>query len=101
MGTLDHGLWYRSDHEFELYGYLDLDWARSIPDWKITSGYCFSLGSSILSWINKKKSYVALNTTGADYVESYAASREAVCLRKLLSGLFGLGLEVTYIWCDN
>jgi hypothetical protein len=25
-GTLDHGLWYRSEHEFGLYRYLDSDW---------------------------------------------------------------------------
>jgi hypothetical protein len=31
-GTLDHCLWYRSNHEFGLYGYSDLDWADSIPD---------------------------------------------------------------------
>jgi hypothetical protein len=48
-GTLDHGLWYRSDHEFGLYGYSDSDWADSIPNRKNTSGYCFSLGSSMVS----------------------------------------------------
>jgi hypothetical protein len=34
-------------------------------------------------------------------VPSCAACREAVWLRKLLSGLFGLKLEATCIWCDN
>jgi hypothetical protein len=34
---LDHGLWYISDHEFGLYGYSDLDWADSIPNWKRNS----------------------------------------------------------------
>jgi hypothetical protein len=53
-GTLDHGLWYRSDHEFRLYGFSYSDWADSIPDQKSTSGYCFSLGSSMISWSNKK-----------------------------------------------
>ena len=47
-GTLDHGLWYRSNHEFGLYGYSDSNWAGSIPDWKRTSRYCFSLGSSMI-----------------------------------------------------
>jgi hypothetical protein len=61
-GTLDHGLWYRSDHEFGLYGYSDSDWADSIPDRKSTSGYCFSLGSSMVSWSSRKQSCVALST---------------------------------------
>jgi hypothetical protein len=46
-GTLDHGLWYRSDHEFGLHGYSDSDWADSISNCKSTLGYCFSLGSSM------------------------------------------------------
>jgi hypothetical protein len=100
-GTLDHGLWYRFDHEFGLYGYSDSDWASSIPDRKSTSVYCFSLGSSIVSWSNRKQLCVALSTARAEYVAACAASREAIWLQKLLSGLFGLGLEVTCIWCDN
>jgi hypothetical protein len=95
-GTLDHGLWYRSDHEFGLYGYLDSDWAGSIPDRKSTSGYCFSLGSSMVSWSSRKQSYVALSTTEVEYVATCATNREAVWLRKLLSGLFSLGLEARF-----
>jgi hypothetical protein len=100
-GTLDHGLWYRSDHEFGLYGYLDSNWANSIPDQKSTLGYCFSLGSSMVSWSSMKLFCVALSTTEAEYVAACASSREAMWLQKLLSGLFGHGLEATCIWCDN
>jgi hypothetical protein len=41
---------------------------------------------------------VALSTTEAKYLASCAV---AMWLRELLSRLFGLILEVTYIWCDN
>jgi hypothetical protein len=101
-GTLDHGVcWDRSDHEFGLYGYSDSDWADNIPDRKSTLGYCFSLGSSMVLWSSRKQCCVALNMTEAEYVETCAVSREAVWLQKLLSRLFGLGLEATCIWCDN
>jgi hypothetical protein len=100
-GTLDHGLWDRSDHEFGLYGYSDLDWTDNIPDRKSTSGYCFSLGSSMVLWSSRKQSCVALSMTEAEYVATCAVSREAVWLQKLLSGLFCLRLEATCIWCDN
>jgi hypothetical protein len=100
-GTLDHGLWYRYDHEFGLYGYSDSDWVGSIPDRKSTSGYCFSLGSSMVLWSSTKQSCVALSVVEAKYVVACASSKEAVYLRKLLSGLFGLELEATCIWCDN
>jgi hypothetical protein len=35
------------------------------------------------------------------YVAACATCREAMWLHKLLSGLFGLKLEATCIWCDN
>ena len=41
---------------------------------------------------------MVLNTTEVEYL---AACAVAVWLRELLSRLFGLRLEATYIWCDN
>jgi hypothetical protein len=75
-GTLDRALWYRSDHDFGLYGYSDSDWANNILDQKSTSRYCFSLVSSMVSWSNKKQSCVALSTTEIEYVATCATSRE-------------------------
>jgi hypothetical protein len=49
-GTLDFGLSYNGDHDFRLSGYTDSDWARSVSDRKSTSGCCFSLRSSVISW---------------------------------------------------
>jgi hypothetical protein len=44
---------------------------------------------------------VALSPAEAEYVAACVASIEALCLQKLFSGLFGLELEATCIWCDN
>jgi hypothetical protein len=44
---------------------------------------------------------VALSTAKDEHVAACLASREAMWLQKLLSGLFGLGLETTCIWCNN
>jgi hypothetical protein len=55
----------------------------------------------MVSWSSRKQSCVALSMSEDEYVVACATSREAVWLRKLLSGLFGLGLEATCIWCDN
>ena len=100
-GTLDFGLRYVTDHEFGLYGYSDSDWADSIPDQKSTLAYCFSLGSNMVFWSSMKQPCVALNMDGDEYVGACATCRESMWIRKLISGLFGLKLEVTYIWCDN
>ena len=44
---------------------------------------------------------MALSTAEAEYVAAYSASCEVVWLRKLLSDLFDLQLDVTCIFCDN
>ena len=67
-GTIDLGLYYDGSHEYRLYGYIDADWAESILDRKNTSGGCYSLGSSMISWFSKKQSSVALSTAEAKYI---------------------------------
>jgi hypothetical protein len=61
-GTLDCGLSYDGDHDFTLSGYTDSDWAGSVSDRKSTSGCCFSLGSTMISWQSRKQSNIALST---------------------------------------
>jgi hypothetical protein len=55
----------------------------------------------MVSWSSRKQSCVTLSMAEAEYVAACATSREKIWLRKLLSQLFGLGLEVICIWCDN
>ena len=62
-GTLDCGLIHDGDHDFTLSGYTDSDWAGSASDRKTTSGCCFSLGSTMISWQSRKQSSIALSTT--------------------------------------
>ena len=52
-GTLDCGLGYEANSEFRLLGYADSDCVGSAKDKKITSGFCFSLGSGVISWISR------------------------------------------------
>jgi hypothetical protein len=62
---------------------------------------CFSLGSTMISWSNKKQKSVALSTTEAEYMAAYEACIEAVWLRKLISDLFDQTPYSTTIYCDN
>ena len=41
-GTIDLGLYYGRDRDYNLHGYTNLDWVGSVVDMKITSGgsYC-------------------------------------------------------------
>ena len=61
-GTLDYGLRYTSSEEIKLHGYAYSDWGRSSKDRKSTSGCCFSLGSGMISWFNRKMTSIALST---------------------------------------
>ena len=58
QGTIGYELKYENT-SLELHGYTDSDWARSVKDQKSTSGFCFSLGSSMISWICRKQALVA------------------------------------------
>jgi hypothetical protein len=84
-----------------LHGYTDSDWMGSTVDRKSTSRYCFSLGSTMISWSSRKQGSIAQSTAEAEYIVASIASREAVWLRKLLSDLFSVELEPTVIHCDN
>ena len=52
-GTINHGLRYTS-WSVTLLGYIDADWAGSVVDRKSTSGCCFTLGSTSISWMSRK-----------------------------------------------
>jgi hypothetical protein len=100
-GTIAYGLRYTSSGGVMLHGYTDSDWMESTVDQKSTSGYCFSLGSAMISWSSRKQGSIAQSTAEAEYIAASVASREAVWLRKLLSDLFSAELEPTVIHCDN
>ena len=53
------GLRVTSSSGVMLSGYTDSDWDGSAVDQKSTSGYCFSMGSAMISWSNKKQGSIA------------------------------------------
>jgi hypothetical protein len=65
--TLFHGLYFSTQSSLELRAYADADWAGDPTDRRSTTGYCFLLGSSLISWRSKKQSVVARSSTEAEY----------------------------------
>ena len=59
---------YTTSSDIQLHGFTDSDWAGSAEDRKSTSGMCFSLGSTMISWSSRKKKSVALSTAEAEYM---------------------------------
>jgi hypothetical protein len=77
-GTSEYGLWYRQLDEVKLHGFLDANWAGNPMDRKSTSGGIFSIGSTTISWYNKKKIFVALSSVEAEYMAAIQAACEAI-----------------------
>lgn len=58
-GSIAFGLKCTSSGGVLIHGYADLDWDGSSMDRKSTSGYCFNLGLTMISWSNRKESSIA------------------------------------------
>jgi hypothetical protein len=82
---MEYALIYLGDDEVKLQGYSDSDWAANATDKNNTSRWCFSLGLSMISWFNRKQTYVALSLAEEKYMVANTASCEAIWLWKSLS----------------
>ncbi|KAG8475459.1 hypothetical protein CXB51_032225 [Gossypium anomalum] len=100
-GTLSYGLKFSRNEDLKLIGYTDSDWAGSKDDMKSTSGYAFTLGSTMFCWSSKKQSIVAQSTAEAEYVAAAGVVNQAIWLRKILGDLNLYQKESTEIFCDN
>lgn len=67
-----------------LVGFSDSDWARCVDTRRSVGGYCFSLGSGVISWCARKQPTVSDSSTEAEYIAAAEAAKEAVWLRSLL-----------------
>ena len=72
-----------ADSHAVLVGYCDSDWDGDLDTRKSTTGYCFFLGRSLVSWCCKRQPTVAVSVTEAEYVAAAFASKEAIWLRSL------------------
>ncbi|MCO5552308.1 hypothetical protein L7F22_005819 [Adiantum nelumboides] len=85
----------------DLHAFLDSDWAGCFDTRVSTSGFCFMLGSSRISWLSKKKPTVATSSCEAEYRAVFTAMVECVWLRCLMADL-GVGQDTAdTIYTDN
>jgi hypothetical protein len=79
-GTVDYGLDYQRGYGVRLFSYTDSDWAGCVSDRKNTSGRCFGLGLTIVSWFNRKQNSMELSSTEVQYMAASHTSCEALWL---------------------
>ncbi|KAG8482698.1 hypothetical protein CXB51_024274 [Gossypium anomalum] len=79
-GTLSHGMLFNKAESQKLVGYTDSDWAGSCDDMKSTSGYTFTLGSTMFCWSSRKQSMVAQSAAEAEYAAAVNVVNQAIWL---------------------
>ncbi|RVW23487.1 Copia protein [Vitis vinifera] len=71
-------IWYLKTRGVKLDGYADSDWAGSVDNMKSTSGYVFTIGSSVICWNSRKQEVVAQSTVEAEYISLAAATNQGI-----------------------
>ena len=67
-------------NSLQLNGYSDSDYANCLDTSRSIGGYCFTLGSGIISWNSRKQPTVADSSCYAEYIALHSASHEIVFL---------------------
>lgn len=88
-GTLNFGLIYFSNTTFAVRCYSDADYAGCLDTRKSTTGFCVTMGGSILSWCSERQDSVSRSTAESEYIAGSEAVRELVWLKRLLMELIG------------
>jgi hypothetical protein len=100
-GTQSHMLTLGSKTQLTLNGYLDSDYANCVDTSHSVGGYCFTLGSGMISWSSQKQPTVADSSCYTKYITLHTTTHEVVFLRQLLEGLHLLLTGATNLFCDN
>uniref|UniRef100_A0A2N9EH43 Reverse transcriptase Ty1/copia-type domain-containing protein n=1 Tax=Fagus sylvatica TaxID=28930 RepID=A0A2N9EH43_FAGSY len=83
-GTMFHGFHFSAHSTLDLCAYSDADWAGDPTDHLSTTGFCFFLGDSLISWCSKKQYIVSRSSTKAKYRAMADTTSELLALRWLL-----------------
>ena len=101
QGTLSYGIRFRRSSKVKLIGFCDSDWGGCVDDMKSTSGYAFSLGTGVFSWLSKKQQSVAQSSAEAEYMSASIATSQTIWLRRILEDIGEKQEEATELFCDN
>jgi hypothetical protein len=100
-GTPGRGLFFPRNSPLQILGFADADWANCVDSRRSTSGYCFFLGSSLISWRAKKQNTVSRSSSEAEYRSLSFAACELQWLLYLLKDLHIECVKPAVLYCDN
>nr|GEZ29175.1 hypothetical protein [Tanacetum cinerariifolium] len=81
----------------------NVPYASAVTDLKSQTGYVFVLNGGAVDWKSAKQSIFATSSAEAEYITAFDAYKEAVWVRKFISGLGVLSTieEPISMYCDN
>nr|GFA27889.1 retrotransposon protein, putative, Ty1-copia subclass [Tanacetum cinerariifolium] len=83
--------------------YTDAGYLTDADDLKSHTRYVFVLNGGVVDWKSAKQSIFDTSSTEAEYIAAFDASKEAVWVRKFISGLGVVPIieEPISMYCDN
>ena len=79
-GTHLYSLTLGGRNSLSLLGYSDSDYANCIDTSRSVGGYCFTLGSGMVSWSSRKQATVTDSSCYAEYMALHDTAHEAIFL---------------------
>ncbi|GJX37279.1 hypothetical protein Tco_0250582 [Tanacetum coccineum] len=83
--------------------YIDAGYLTDADNLKSHTGYVLVLNGGSVDWKSTKQSIFATSSTNAEYIAAFNASKEAVWIRKFISGpgIVPIIEEPINMYCDN
>ncbi|GJR77633.1 retrotransposon protein, putative, ty1-copia subclass [Tanacetum coccineum] len=103
VGSIMYAVRCNMERELRVSCYTDAGYLTDADNLKSQTGYVFVLNGGVVDWKSTKQSIFATSSTDVEYIAAFDASKEAVWIRKFISGL---GIVPTIeepisMYCDN